>query len=1085
MNKNESNPYVGPRPFERNDEDSKRFFGRSHETQEIVSLIFGHPVMLVYAQSGAGKTSLFNTAITSKLENHGFDVMPLTRVGGVVLEGININDINNLYTFNALLKLDSGSKPKDLLTKTLSEFLSQRSRHMDKTGKPLPRAIIFDQFEELFTYTPKDWREQRNEFFQQVVDAVEADPLLRVVFVIREDYVAEMDPYARDLPERLRIRYRLERLGEDAALHAIKDPLDDTTRKFADGVAEGLVEELLATRAVDATGSTTQIKGQYVEPVQLQVVCVTLWSSLGDSVKEIKQEHLKNFDVNSALSDFYNSAIEDTVEETKVDEMSLRNWFGKTLITPMGTRSTVFQGATSTGGIDNSAVKFLENRHIIRADIRAGNVRWYELTHDRFIDAIVENNKDWFARKSKDTGNPLKEAAQEWERLYRDKGSLLRGARLDEADAWAKKHPEQLNDLEREFLRGSQEQRQNDLILKAKTAGRLRGLTIGLAAFLFIAAFAANTAVTQRNVAREAQSTSQANEKIALYAQATSQANEIIALTARADSESYAVEANAQRQRAEITADQALAGNLAAQADSLKNSDYRLALLLGLEAYQRDEESLLTRSTLFQLLQFTPYGRFFDFDGTISAISVSPDGTLIAVASCGGYLNKQCSKGEIKLFDADMTSNIANLSDVFNEFGIVYSLTFHEYGGEKILAAGGCVPTDIADQFDPNNHRGCTDNKGQITLWNVTTPANPHLIVNTLEKPAIANEHTGRVKTLAFSPDGKTLASGSYDQSIQLWDITDIANPIPVSKLEGHLSFVNSVVFIDDKTLVSAGDDRAIIRWDLSLNGQPPKFYRENHTAPVTTLVYNHTSGKLASAGDDNLVFLWNWNAESQTLQNPIKLVGHKGYVRSLAFNRNGNMLASAGFDNTIILWEVNVSDSDDTPTVTQIGPGLGIHTGAINAVAFGDKDDQPYLVSGSDDRTVIRWDLSAREPVSKTLQMDKPESMPVSDVNYEAVLNGQQIELTRVGSDSAAGGLYLVLDGFTPGTYFFFDNNKFFTFSNIEGQFGLLTEWIIDPQMWMDKACKAAKRNMSDSELKLYLKLPEEQIINYQHKCP
>ena len=64
----EPNPYVGPRPFERNDEDRIRFFGRDQETNEIVSLIFGHPLVLVYAESGAGKTSLFNTAVAPALE---------------------------------------------------------------------------------------------------------------------------------------------------------------------------------------------------------------------------------------------------------------------------------------------------------------------------------------------------------------------------------------------------------------------------------------------------------------------------------------------------------------------------------------------------------------------------------------------------------------------------------------------------------------------------------------------------------------------------------------------------------------------------------------------------------------------------------------------------------------------------------------------------------------------------------------------------------------------------------------------------------------------------------------------------------
>ena len=69
-----STPYVGPRSFERNAVDRDRFFGRDRETQEIISLIYSHPLLLIYAQSGAGKTSLFNTKIAPTLEARGFQV---------------------------------------------------------------------------------------------------------------------------------------------------------------------------------------------------------------------------------------------------------------------------------------------------------------------------------------------------------------------------------------------------------------------------------------------------------------------------------------------------------------------------------------------------------------------------------------------------------------------------------------------------------------------------------------------------------------------------------------------------------------------------------------------------------------------------------------------------------------------------------------------------------------------------------------------------------------------------------------------------------------------------------------------------
>ena len=65
-------PYVGPRPFRRDIEDQSRFFGRDAETDEIVSLITSHRLVLIYAQSRAGKTSIFNAQVIPNLESYGF-----------------------------------------------------------------------------------------------------------------------------------------------------------------------------------------------------------------------------------------------------------------------------------------------------------------------------------------------------------------------------------------------------------------------------------------------------------------------------------------------------------------------------------------------------------------------------------------------------------------------------------------------------------------------------------------------------------------------------------------------------------------------------------------------------------------------------------------------------------------------------------------------------------------------------------------------------------------------------------------------------------------------------------------------------
>ena len=394
----EENPYVGPRPFE--ERERERFFGRDWEADELVSLVVAHPAVLLYAQSGAGKTSLIKARVVPLLKDEeGFEVLPVVRVGGELPEGVKPDQIANLFIFNTLMSwMEVGINPARVVDLSLLDFLKRLPQATDEEGQPVLRIIIFDQFEELFTFYPERWAERRG-FFAQVGEALSGDPFLRVLFVMREEYLAQLDPYVALLPERLRARFRLERLRKEAALAAVKGPLRDTKRSFAPGVAESLVEELLKIKVETRVGQTIEAPGEFVEPVQLQVVCRSLWEELPPEVTEITQRHLRTFgDVDRALSEFYERALKIAVQQTRVKEGKLRAWFEQNLITPMGTRGTVYRGAESTGGVPNSAIEVLERQHLIRAERRAG-ARWYELTHDRFIEPIRASNEAWRAAR--------------------------------------------------------------------------------------------------------------------------------------------------------------------------------------------------------------------------------------------------------------------------------------------------------------------------------------------------------------------------------------------------------------------------------------------------------------------------------------------------------------------------------------------------------------------------------------------------------------------------------------------------------------------------------------------------------------
>ena len=94
-------PYPGPRPFERGEHNL--FFGRDREVADLLSLMIAHREVLLYAQSGAGKTSLLNAGVMPSLIQEGFEVLPVARVRGLIPEGIDPGDLPNVYVFNTLV----------------------------------------------------------------------------------------------------------------------------------------------------------------------------------------------------------------------------------------------------------------------------------------------------------------------------------------------------------------------------------------------------------------------------------------------------------------------------------------------------------------------------------------------------------------------------------------------------------------------------------------------------------------------------------------------------------------------------------------------------------------------------------------------------------------------------------------------------------------------------------------------------------------------------------------------------------------------------------------------------------------------
>ncbi|MDM8530011.1 hypothetical protein QUF63_02485 [Anaerolineales bacterium HSG25] len=300
------NPYVGPRTF--NPDEAHLFFGREEEAQTLLSLVTINRLVLFYAPSGAGKSSLINTRLIPNLRDKGFEILPVGRVSG---QPIDQKDKTNVFGYNLMLRLEqSGREPDYLADLELPKFLagllsdeategayryeeppiSRSSNTPNQTDEDWPpRALIIDQFEEVLTTHLDRW-EQRTEFFKQLAESLHEDPFLWLVLVMRSDYVAGLDRYSSFFPDHLRTRYPMELMGHDEALEAIKQPLLKQKRfHFSDDAANKLIKNLSRIR-VEQYGppstETTYISGEFVEPVQLQLVCYQLWGNLARREEE-------------------------------------------------------------------------------------------------------------------------------------------------------------------------------------------------------------------------------------------------------------------------------------------------------------------------------------------------------------------------------------------------------------------------------------------------------------------------------------------------------------------------------------------------------------------------------------------------------------------------------------------------------------------------------------------------------------------------------------------------------------------------------------------------------------------------------
>jgi len=431
--------YPGLKPFERN--QSAVFYGRGEDVQRFANLALRERLVVLFAKSGIGKTSLLQAGAAPELEKQGF--IPIF----IRADNTNASLVDAIG--EALEKHPSvGGRDNtgEIAGDRMTLWERMKRLEFDLDGLPATPVLVLDQFEEVFTLGHSETSRRRflgeladlaNESMPESIRAGlmqrlqredpkltpkvmqwwERQPELRLVISIRSDFLHLLDEISPLIPNILRNRYQLQPLNRKQAQTAVEEPAR-ATGLFASpsfGYHAKAVTEILdflagrqeASEAEEGDASFALRKQDEIESFNLQILCQYV------EEKIIDERHPGGFEVTPAfydgheglereIRDFYHKQLQGlpeiftrrtakSVADRDTFIHTAQNLIEESLVTPIGRRcSMVDDFLTSTWHVDHDFLDTLVETRLLRKELRL-NDYYFEISHDTLLPAIIES----------------------------------------------------------------------------------------------------------------------------------------------------------------------------------------------------------------------------------------------------------------------------------------------------------------------------------------------------------------------------------------------------------------------------------------------------------------------------------------------------------------------------------------------------------------------------------------------------------------------------------------------------------------------------------------------------------------------